>query len=121
MRVSSLSGKIYLKGGTPMAQKKMEAEINRIKQQIFELGDMRPGSLTRQMRKAQEKYGAYWQLSYTYRGKGKTEYVRDVFVDRIKSETVTYKRYRKLTDKLLKLSIELSRLKMKLVKNIPSK
>lgn len=95
-----------------MTPNKIKTEIARIKQQIFELGDMRPGSLTRQMRKAKEKYGAYWQLSYTYRGKGKTEYIREAFVAQVKTETATYKQYRKLTDRLIKLSIELSRLKM---------
>ncbi|MBI1748102.1 MAG: hypothetical protein HYR55_16180 [Acidobacteria bacterium] len=73
---------------------------------------MRPGSLTQQMRKAKEKYGAYWQLSYTYRGKGKTEYIREAFVEQVKIETANFKRYRKLFDRLIKLSIELSRLKM---------
>lgn len=91
---------------------KIEQEIARIKREIFELGEMRPGSLTRQMRKAKEKYGAYWQLSYTYRGKGKTEYIREAFVDQVKAETANFKRYRKLTDRLIELSIKLSRLKM---------
>jgi hypothetical protein len=102
-----------------MTLKKMEVEINRIKQQIFELGDMRPGSLTRQMRKAKdvsrapkEKYGAYWQLSYTYRNKGKTEYIREAFIHQVKTETANFKRYRNLTDRLIDLSIKLSRLKM---------
>ncbi len=95
-----------------MTLNKMEDEMNRVKQQIFELGNMRPGSLTRQMRKAKEKYGAYWQLSYTYRGKGKTEYIRDAFVGQVKTETANFKRYRKLTDRLIELSIKLSRLKM---------
>lgn len=95
-----------------MTLNKMEDEMNRIKQQIFELGNMRPGSLTRQMRKSKETYGAYWQLSYTYRGKGKTEYIRDAFVGQVKAEMANFKRYRKLTDRLIELSIKLSRLKM---------
>jgi hypothetical protein len=101
-----------------MTFKTMEAEIDRIKQQIFELGNMRPGSLTRQMRKSKEKYGAYWQLSYTYRGKGKTEYIRDAFAGQVKTETTNFKRYRKLTDRLIELSIKLSRLKMDAGKKI---
>ena len=95
-----------------MTLKTIKEKISRIKQQICELGDIRPGSLTQQMRKAKEKYGAYWQLSYTYKGKGKTEYIRDIFVDQVKIETVNFKRYRKLTDQWIELSIQLSRLKM---------
>ena len=95
---------------------RIEDSIGQIKRQIFEIGEMRPGSLSRQMRKAKEKYGSYWQLSYTYRGKGKTEYVREQFVGLVKTETANFKRYRKLSDQLVKLSIDLSRLKMELAK-----
>lgn len=96
--------------------KKVEQEIVAIKKEMFGIGDMRPGSLTRQMRKAKEKYGAYWQLSYTYRGKGRTGYVREEFVDQVKAETVNYKYYKKLANQLIKLSIEKSCLKMELGK-----
>lgn len=95
---------------------RIKDSIGQIKKQIFEIGDMRPGSLSRQMRKAKEKYGSYWQLSYTYHGKGKTEYVREQFVGHVKAETVNFKRYRKLSDQLVKLTIDLSRLKMELAK-----
>ena len=95
---------------------KIGQEIDAVKKEIFEIGDMRPGSLTRQMRKAREKYGAYWQLSYTYRGKGRTGYVREECVEQVKAETVNYKRHKKLTGRLIKLSIEKSRLKMELGK-----
>ena len=95
---------------------KVEQEIAAIKKEMFEIGDMRPGSLSRQMRKSKEKYGAYWQLSYTHMGKGRTGYVRDEFVEQVKAETVNYKRYKKLADKLIKLSIEKSSLKLELGK-----
>ena len=96
--------------------KKVGKEIGAIKKEMFEIGDMRPGSLTKQMRKAKEKYGAYWQLSYTHRGKGRTGYIREKFVGQVKAETANYKHYKKLADKLIKLSIEKSNLKMKLGK-----
>lgn len=95
---------------------KIEQKIAEIKEKMFGIGDMRPGSLTKQMRKAKEKYGAYWQLSYTYGGRGRTGYVREEFVDQVKAETVNYKRYKKLADRLIKLSIEKSSLKMELGK-----
>jgi hypothetical protein len=96
--------------------RKVEQEIALIKKEMCEIGDMRPGSLTKQMRKAKEKYGAYWQLSYTYRGKGRTGYVREECVEQVRAETVNYKRYKKLTDRFINLSIEKSRLKMELGK-----
>ncbi len=92
--------------------KKIKEEIANIKKEMLVIGDMRPGSLSRQMRKAKEKYGAYWQLSYTHQGKGRTGYIRDDFVGQVKKETANYKQYKKLTDKLIKLSIDRSDLKM---------
>lgn len=99
-----------------MILKKMEAEIDRIKKEIFEIGDMRPGSLSRQMRKSKEKYGSYWQISYTHLGKGRTGYIREENVKQVKAETANYKRFKKLVDRLIKLSIEKSHLKMELGK-----
>lgn len=95
---------------------KITRDIASIKKKMFEIGDMRPGSLTKQMRKAKEKYGAYWQLSYTYQGKGQTRYIREKFVRQVKAEIANYKRYKSLIDRLIKLSVEKSRLKMELDK-----
>lgn len=88
-------------------------KINEIKLEILELGDLRPGSLSKQARKTKDKYGAYWHLSYTHRGKGHTQYVRDAQVAQMKIEVVNFKRFRKLTDRLISLSIELSQARMK--------
>ena len=95
---------------------KITGEITAIKKEMFEMGDMRPGSLSQQMRKSKEKYGSYWQLSYTHMGKGRTGYIREENVQQVKAETVNYKRYKKLADRLIKLSIEKSHLKMELGK-----
>jgi len=51
---------------------RIERSVARIKRALAELGDMRPGSLSVQTRKWG---GEYFQLSYTHRGKGHTEYV----------------------------------------------
>jgi hypothetical protein len=95
---------------------RLENEINKTKQMLLALGDMRPGSLSRQMRKAKEKYGSYWQLSYTHMGKGRTEYIRPESLKQVKTEVANYKSYRKLSDRLVKLSIKKSHLKMGLAK-----
>lgn len=91
---------------------RIESEIAKIKRKLLELGDMRPGSLSKQMRRAKNNYGAYWQLSYTHLGKGRTEYIKPEVIKQVKKEVANYKRYRKLTDRLIVLSITLSRLKM---------
>jgi hypothetical protein len=99
-----------------MAQRKLdrlEEAIQGIKREIGKLGALRPGSLSKQARKTKTKYGAYWHLSYTHRGKGHTQYIRDTFVSQVKAEVSNFKRFRKLIDRLIALSIERSQLKMK--------
>jgi hypothetical protein len=99
---------------------RLEEEIQKIKQEIGAMGDMRPGSLTRQMRKAKGKYGSYWHLSYTHRGKGRTQYIRQEFVTQIKAETAAFRRFKRLIDRLIALSIERSQLRMKAEKSAAS-
>lgn len=93
---------------------RIENSIARIKKLIYELDDLRPGSLTQQKRKSKTAYGAYWHLSYTHDGKGHTEYIRSEAITQVKAEVKNYQRYRKLADQLIKLSIEKSKLKMAL-------
>ena len=95
---------------------RLEEAIHRIKQEIGEIGPIRPGSLSKQARKAKTKYGAYWHLSYTHRGKGHTQYIRDAFVAQVKAEVFNFKRFRKLIDRLITLSIERSQLRMQMYK-----
>ena len=93
--------------------KRLEEAIQGIKREIGKLGALRPGSLSQQARKTKTRYGAYWHLSYTHRGKGHTEYIRNAFVPQVKAEVSNFKRFRKLLDRLITLSIERSRLRMK--------
>ena len=97
---------------TQLKLTRIEKAIGEIKKRLFDLGDIRPGSLSKQMRRSKEKYGAYWHLSYTHKGKGHTEYIRDEFVEQVKQEVKKYKQYRKLFERLVTLSIEKSKLRM---------
>jgi len=93
----------------------LEKKIEKIKSQMNRLGPMRPGSLTEQTRSAKRKrYGSYWQLSYTFRKKGSTEYIRDEFVDEVKTQIATYKKFKDLCEELVGLNIEWSKLWMKI-------
>ena len=96
-----------------MSQKRIqqiEQRIDRIKRALLEIGPMRPGSLTRQYKDPQHRVGAYWQISYTRRMKSRTEYVRPQWVKEIRRQTVTHKRFKRLVDQWIELSIEHSRL-----------
>ncbi len=111
---------MYHYNDTYMSDRKLmrlEKEIQDLKQEIMDLGDMRPGSLSIQTRKTKDRYGSYWHLSYTHQGKGRTQYIRERFVGQIKSETNAFKRFRGLVDRWIALSIKKSDLKMKLQKD----
>jgi len=96
--------------------KSLDKSIQRTKKLLYELGDIRPGSLKQQMRMAKEAYGSYWHLSYTHLGKGHTEYIRREALEQIKKEVANYRRFKTLVDRLITLSIERSKLKMQLGK-----
>ena len=83
-----------------------------VKKQILDLGDIRPGSLTQQVRKAKKSYGAYWHLSYTHQGKGRTEYIRTEALARVEREVANYRRFKTLVDRLITLSIAKSKLRI---------
>jgi hypothetical protein len=95
---------------------KIEKKIEKIKQQLVTIQQMRPGSLTRQYRNPKDKTGAYYQLSYTHKMKSRTEYVRSEFVDLIEEQISEYKRFRKLVDQWVELSIEHSKMQMDIAK-----
>jgi len=100
-----------------MSQKRIqqiERRIDRIKRALLEIGPMRPGSLTRQYKDPQRHAGAYWQISYTRRMKSRTEYVRREWVKELRRQTVTHKRFKRLVDHWIDLSIEHSRLTMQI-------
>ena len=102
---------LYMNGKT-LSQ--IEKKIEKIKQQLVTIQQMRPGSLTRQYRNPKDKTGAYYQLSYTHKMKSRTEYVRLEFVDPIKEQISEYKRFRELVDQWVELSIEHSKMQMKI-------
>ena len=109
---------IHTKRG--LSQKRIqqiEQRIDRIKKALLEIGPMRPGSLTRQYKDPQNQTGAYWQISYTRRMKSRTEYVRQEYVKELRHRIATYKRFKRLVDQWIDLSIEHSRLTMSMAES----
>lgn len=94
----------------------IERRIARTKEALKEIGPMRPGSLTRQYKDPENSAGAYWQISYTRQMKSRTEYVRQEWVTEIRKQIATHKRFKRLIDQWLDLSIEHSQLAMKIAK-----
>lgn len=91
----------------------IEDEIQTIKSHLQNLGDMRPGSLTKQYRNPKEQTGAFFQISYTHKMKSKTEYVRPAFVKEVRQQIRNYKKFKKLIERWVELGIQYSQLSMK--------
>ena len=94
-------------------QTRSQEELNRliagVKREIAKLGDMRPGHLSVQYRRSGGREIGYNQLSFTYAGRSRTEYVRDDDLPRVRKEVETFHRFRELCDELVGLSVEASR------------
>jgi hypothetical protein len=102
-----------------MTQKRLvqiERRIETTKAKLAAIDEMRPGSLSRQYKDPANQSGAYYQLSYTRDMKSRTEYIaRDALSD-VRRQIDNYKRFKALTQEWVDLSIEHSRLKMKLAR-----
>jgi hypothetical protein len=93
---------------------KIEQRIVEIKQELMCIGEMRPGSLTKQYRTKEDKKWEFYQLSYTHKMKSKTNYVRAHHVAELREQIKTYKKFKKLVEKWIDLSIEHSKIKVDL-------
>jgi hypothetical protein len=88
--------------------------IEKIKMELVALEPMRPGSLTRQYKDPISQSGPYYQLSYTRDMKSRTDYIPKDSVREVRRLIANYKRFKSLTAEWVDLSIEQSRLKLRL-------
>lgn len=100
----------------------LEQRIERVKQKLTALGDLRPGTISEQYNvcgnpgcrcKADppQKHGPYSQLSWTRKRKSKTRFIRSSDLTRVQAEIKSYERLQSLVGEWVELSIELSDLK----------
>src|SRR5580700_10592403 len=97
----------------------IERKIEHLKRQLAELGPMHPGSLSEQYNvcgksgcrckdpRNPQKHGPYYQLSFTWRGKSRTRFVRAERLAGVREKVGNYKRFRELTDEWVDLVVEL--------------
>ena len=101
----------------------LEAQIEKIKEEIVSIGDLRPGSLSKQYNvcgKAKcgckedppRKHGPYYQLSFTRKGRSGTKFVKKHQVTTVKRQLKNYARLRTLVDRWIELSTELCQLNL---------
>lgn len=93
--------------------RRTEKQIERIKQQLVELGPIRPGSITKQYRLPKEKKRPFYQISYTHQMKSRSEYVRQENLQALRQETRNFRKFRELTDRWVSLAIKASQLRVK--------
>ncbi len=93
--------------------KLLEEKIEKTKLSLLEMKDIRPGSLSQQFRDPEKQEGGFWQLNCTFLGKTTTDYVRPDSLKTIRSEIKEYQSFKKKIDRLIELSIQLSRLRVK--------
>ena len=91
--------------------KTIEERIGQLKQKLAHIGNMRPGTLSVQYRKPAEKKTPFNQISYTYKGKSRSEYVRTENLASVKQEIKAYKLFKSITERIIELSIHASKLR----------
>lgn len=94
---------------------KIEKRIRALLAGMTTLGAMRPGTLSVQYRNPAQKKTPFNQLSYTHKGKSRSEYVRPESLAAIRREVQTYKKFRLLIEEITDISLEASRLRHKRV------
>jgi hypothetical protein len=106
----------------------LERRIERIKREIGQLGDLRPGSLSQQYNvcgvpgcrcKASppQKHGPYYQLSISRKGKDTSRFVRRGEVALVRRQLRNFARLRALVDEWIDLGMELSALRIEAGRN----
>ena len=100
-----------------------QERIRRIKEDLLDLGDMRPGALSEQYNvcgnpncrckdsKNPKKHGPYYQLSYTHKGKSTTEFVTKDRVSEVRQQIRNYRSFKKLIEEWVDLSIKIAKLR----------
>ena len=102
----------------------LEKRIQSLKQQISQLGDLRPGALSKQYNicgnpncrcKADPpvKHGPYYQISFTRHGKSSSQFVREEDLVEVQQQLENYRLLRQLVDEWITLSAQLSSLRLR--------
>ena len=99
----------------------VQRRIAQLQQQLLALGPLHPGSISEQYNvcgtpgcqckdsKKPRRHGPYYQLSYTWRGKSSTRFVRPEGLAEMRQKVANYKRLRELVNQWVGLAIELEK------------
>ena len=101
----------------------LERQIEKIKQDLGKVGDLRPGSLSTQYNvcgspgcrcKATPpvKHGPYYQVSYSRKGKSSSKFVKKEDLPMVRKQLKNYERMKLLIEMWIDLATELSILRL---------
>jgi len=89
----------------------IDKRIGRLQRRLASIGNLRPGTLSVQYRDPAAQKTPFNQISYTYQGRSRSEYVRPENLDAVRREITAYKRFKALCSELVDLSIQASRIR----------
>jgi hypothetical protein len=104
-------------------QAHLEAQIATLKRELLRLGDLRPGTLSEQYNvcgkagcacKADppRRHGPYYQVSFTWQGRSRTQFVRRENLRTVRQQLRNYARLRTLVEAWIAAGLELSPLRL---------
>jgi len=100
-----------------MEIQQMEKRIEKIKLALQKLGEMRPGSINKQLTvcgrpgcrcqdpQNPQKHGPYYQLSYVHNGKSTTQFIQKQFVRDVARQLKNFKIFKALTTEWVDLAL----------------
>lgn len=102
----------------------LERRIERIKEELEALGDLRPGHLSEQYNVCgtprcrckgdpPQKHGPYYQLGWTRKGKSTTRFIRNPDVATVRLQMRNHEQLLHLVDQWIDAAIEICDLKLK--------
>jgi len=103
---------------------KLESRIQQIKAELTALGEMRPGSRSRQDNvcgqpncrckdpQNPQRHGPYYQLSWIHRGQSTTQFIRPPLLPQVRAQIARYRKFRKLTEEWVNLALRQTQAKL---------
>lgn len=111
---------------TKIRVQQWEEQILQTKRELMELGPLHPGSLSQQCnvcgkpgcrckaRPVPHRHGPYYKLSYVFRGRFTSRFVRRPELKAVRAQLANYRRLRKLIDTWVGLALRLAKERRKL-------
>ncbi len=102
----------------------MQKRVEQIKSALQKVGEMRPGSLSKQLTvcgrpgcrcqdpEHPQKHGPYYQLSYVHKGKSTTQFIQKQMVPMVRRQLKNFKTFKALTTEWTDLCLAIAKEKL---------